>query len=62
MKLICGIIAVYLSNATVITKVQLREDIGIAVELCKEEKKSNGCLLEYHRHKHYAKIKCGEKL
>ena len=58
MLLICGVIQVFLALGTTVNEAEL----SVAIDLCKSEKESDGCLLTYKKYKNFAKIQCGEKL
>lgn len=57
MLLICGIIQVLLIGSTQVTK----EELDLAIKLCKEEPTSNGCLNTFTKYNNVAQIEC-EKL
>lgn len=58
MLVICGVIQVFLALGTTVTE----EELQAAINICKQEKESNGCLLTYKKYKNIAQIQCGEKL
>lgn len=56
--LYCAVITVY--AMTPITSLDVKR-INLAIDVCKQSKDSNGCLISYKKYKNRAQIKCGKR-